>query len=89
MIRSTLCFFTGTTGLLRSYQNDREPQTKWTDLRGPHTRKRALCRGAESNCDTWFFSRLCRVLSDSHRNLNPTSNGLSGRALVRRLCLAP
>jgi len=34
MICSTLCFFTGTEGLLRSYQDWRQPQTKWTDLRG-------------------------------------------------------
>src|SRR2546427_6436336 len=34
MICSTLCFFTGTRGLLRSYRMWREPQTKWTDLEG-------------------------------------------------------
>src|SRR5258706_14757336 len=34
MIRPRLCAFTGTATLLRSYQNRRQPQTKWTDLRG-------------------------------------------------------
>jgi hypothetical protein len=34
MICATLCFFTGTKGLLRSYQNCGQPQTKWTDLGG-------------------------------------------------------
>jgi len=38
MICSTLCFFTGTKGLLRSYQICSQPQTKWTDLRGPDTK---------------------------------------------------
>src|SRR5207249_12263664 len=37
MICSTLCFFTGTKGLLRSYQICSQPQTKWTDLGGPHS----------------------------------------------------
>lgn len=37
MICSTLCFFTGTEGLLRSYQKSRQRPMKWTDLRGPHT----------------------------------------------------
>src|SRR3989442_1247240 len=40
MICSTLCFFTGTTSLLRSYQKSVKPHTKWTDLRGAAHRHR-------------------------------------------------
>src|SRR5207247_955724 len=45
MICSTRSFFTGTKGLLRSYQNRWERHTKWTDLEGPHT---SLARGSVS-----------------------------------------
>jgi aspartate/methionine/tyrosine aminotransferase len=49
MICSTLCFFTGTRGLLRSYQNGGQPQTKSTDLRGAAQAEKRLDASDEGN----------------------------------------